>query len=129
LRGRAAPLLFNFYELLFADGRLNAARNFIAGIDIEPPETHAIPFSDADFDSAEHRAFITEPWRVSDENGRVLPMWHASTTLYRARGRLNNATPLAATPSSRVPLPESHATARVSAAAPLALAGNGFSGQ
>ncbi len=129
LRGRAAPLLFNFYELLFADGRLNAARNFIAGIDIEPPETHAIPFTDADFDSAKHRAFITEPWRVSDENGRVLPMWRASTTLYRAKGRVNNVAPQAATPASHAPSPVSHATSRGPAVAPLALAGDGFAGR
>jgi radical SAM superfamily enzyme YgiQ (UPF0313 family) len=91
LRGRAAPLLFNLYELFFAGAALNGARTFIAGTDIEPPEAREVPLTDADFDSAEQRAQIMEPWRVSDEAGSVLPMWRASTTLYRAKGRINDA--------------------------------------
>ena len=111
-RGRAAPLLFNLYELLFADGRLNAARNFIAGTDIEPPETHAVPFTDADFDSAEERARIIEPWRVSDGEGRVLPMWLGAKALYRAKGRINEAVQVMAMPrfaaAAPAPAPEKH---------------------
>lgn len=124
IRGRVAPLLFNLYELFFADGELNEARNFIAGTDIEPPETHAVPLTNDDFDSAEQRALILEPWRVSDEQGRVLPMWHASTTLYRAKGRINDALQVMVTARLPAPLPLPGGNPRA-AAASLALIDDG----
>ena len=86
-KGVGAPLLFNLHELFFTNGELNPARNFVAGLDIAPPEQGRVPFTDEDFDSAEHRAAIVEPWRVSDATGRVLPMWRSSQALYRKRAR------------------------------------------
>jgi radical SAM superfamily enzyme YgiQ (UPF0313 family) len=131
LRGRAVPLLFNLYELFFAAAKLNPSRNFIAGIDIEPPEARAVPLGDADFDSEAQRASILEPWRVSDEHGRVLPMWLESSTLYRAKGRISETVPV--TVLSRLPVKQEQQEAEFKAeprvaAASLAMFDDGACG-
>jgi len=66
----------------------NAApgRTFVAGTDVPPPET--VPLTDADFDSEDERARIMEPWRVTDEEGHVLPMWLGAKPVFVSKGRV-----------------------------------------
>jgi hypothetical protein len=48
-----------------------------------------VPFRDSDFQSAEERRLILEPWRVTDGAGRVLPEWRSSDRLYGSQGLVN----------------------------------------
>jgi hypothetical protein len=69
--------------------RPSPGRTYLAGTDREPPEARSVPFTDDDFDSDLERRLITEPMRVTDEYGQVLPQWLQSTPLYGARGRIS----------------------------------------
>ncbi|HEX8922957.1 MAG TPA: radical SAM protein, partial [Pyrinomonadaceae bacterium] len=64
-------------------------RTYLAGTDVPPPEASSVPFSDDDFDSEEERRAITEPWMVTDSEGRVLPQWLRSTRVFEPRGRIS----------------------------------------
>ena len=90
-RAHLVPILFDLYELFSEGTALNDARNFIAGRDIEPPEAHAVPLTECDFESEDEYDRIMSPWRVSDECGRALPMWGEAQALYRAKGRVSPA--------------------------------------
>jgi hypothetical protein len=67
--------------------KADAGRTYLAGTDAPWAEA-SIPFTDADFRSEEERRAILEPWRVTDEEGRVLPLWTGSTKLFAERGRM-----------------------------------------
>jgi hypothetical protein len=69
--------------------RPQAHRTYLAGSDTPPPEASGVPFTASDFESEEERRLITEPMRVTDETGRVLPEWLRSTPLYDAKGRIS----------------------------------------
>lgn len=75
--------------------RPDAGRSYLAGSDREPPETSAVPLTAADFDDETHMRAVMEPWRVTDSEGRVLPMWLGAQKVYAAgtRGRTLNALP------------------------------------
>lgn len=88
LGGHVVPILFDLYELFSEEAALSDARSFIAGADIEPPETGSVPLTERDFDSEAQFDRIMCPWRVSDEHGRVVPMWNGAQPLYRSRGRI-----------------------------------------
>jgi radical SAM superfamily enzyme YgiQ (UPF0313 family) len=65
-------------------------RSYVTGTDTIPPEAASVPLSAVDFDSElEHRA-VMEPWRVSDHDGRVLPMWRDPTTVFERGGRISS---------------------------------------
>jgi hypothetical protein len=102
--GHVVPILVDLYELCSEGPALNDARNFIAGLDIEPPEARAVPLTEADFQSKEEYERIMRPWRVSDERGRALPMWGGARPLYGPKGRVNAAGCRLVSPD--VPLPE-----------------------
>jgi hypothetical protein len=76
----------------------SSARSYVTGTDTPPPET--VPLSDADFDSEEERARILEPWRVTDETGRVLPMWLGAEPVFANKGRVVVHVPELVTPPS-----------------------------
>jgi hypothetical protein len=82
-------ILCDLANNLFTDDRPRPGRTYLAGTDAPPPEASSVPFTDADFDSEAHRRLITEPMRVTDETGRVLPEWLRSTPLYEARGEIS----------------------------------------
>jgi hypothetical protein len=60
-----------------------SGRTYIAGTDAPPPES--VPLTDADFDSAEQRRALLEPWRVTDESGALLPEWRSSRVVFEPR--------------------------------------------
>jgi hypothetical protein len=64
----------------------------LAGTDVAPPEATSVPLTDDDFDSEEERRLITEPWKVTDSRGRVLPGWLHSTKVFEAKGRIVKST-------------------------------------
>lgn len=82
-------LLFDVANTMACDDHANGNRTYIAGTDAAPPEAYSIPFTNSDFSSDEERRAILEPWRVTDEEGRVLPLWTASTRLFAERGRMS----------------------------------------
>ena len=46
-------------------------RTYIAGTDVLPPES--VPLSTADFNSETQQLEVMEPWRVTNEEGALLP--------------------------------------------------------
>jgi hypothetical protein len=102
--GYVVPILFDLYELFSEGVSLNEERNFLAGLDIEPPEARAVPLAESDFQSEEEYERIMQPWRVSDERGRALPMWGGARPLYGPKGRVNAAVCSLVSPD--IPLPE-----------------------
>ncbi len=75
LRGFVFSPLASLYESLFDLPPLTADRTFVTGSEKPYPESQQVPLCDADFDSESQRAAVMEPWRVSDSQGDVLPMW------------------------------------------------------
>jgi hypothetical protein len=63
-------------------------RTLMAGTDLAPPESSNVPFTDDDFESEEERLAILEPWRVTDDQGCVLPLWRGATKLYQNKGEM-----------------------------------------
>jgi radical SAM superfamily enzyme YgiQ (UPF0313 family) len=76
--------LLDIIDQYHEDYRPDAGRTYIAGSDREPPEANLVPLTATDFDSEAHRRAIMEPWRVTDADGRVLPLWLGSQKLYTA---------------------------------------------
>lgn len=72
------PLLLDLAHMKSVTWRPHPTRTFVAGTDTPPPEAGSVPFRTADFDSDAHRRLILEPLRVTDSQGRVLPMWRAA---------------------------------------------------
>lgn len=66
-------------------------RTFIAGTDTPPPEAASVPFLPGDFASQEERDLVTQPWRVTDEQGNVLPSWLRPIRLFEPRGGISVA--------------------------------------
>jgi len=64
-----------------------AGRTFTAG-DVAPPEDTTVPFSPADFDSEEQWRAVMQPWRVTDEEGRVLGAWRDPVRVFERNGRV-----------------------------------------
>lgn len=72
-----------------ASNGLDRRRSYLAGSDTPPPEATSVPLTDGDFDSEDDRRALRAPWRVTDERGRVLPMWREPVKVFEARGRLS----------------------------------------
>jgi hypothetical protein len=83
-----ATLLFDLCNSIACNDRPEAGRTYLAGTDTPPPEASSVPFTDDDFRSEEERRAILDPWRVTDAEGRVLPLWTASTRLFGERGQM-----------------------------------------
>lgn len=64
-------------------------RTYLAGTDVAPPEATSVPLTDEDFDSEEEKKAILRPWRVTDAEGRVLPLWRRSIQVFERRGGLH----------------------------------------
>jgi hypothetical protein len=71
--------------LTYAD-RPDPRRSYVAGTDTPPPEATSVPFTAGDFDSEAERRTILEPWRVTDGEGRVLPIWRSPTKVFDRKG-------------------------------------------
>lgn len=76
-------------------------RTYLAGTDVPPPEATSVPLTDDDFESEAERSAILDPWRVTDSEGQVLPVWLDSIKVFEGKGRLSaQARDLIATPVS-----------------------------
>ena len=87
LTGRAAEALLDLVDQYQESYRSDPDRSYIAGSDREPPESHDVPLTAQDFDSEAHWHAVMDPWRVSDADGRVLPMWLDSRQVYAGKHR------------------------------------------
>jgi hypothetical protein len=85
--GTAASDIFDHW-IDVPDFRPDADRTLLAGTDRTPPEEGRVPFEASDFESDEERALICDPWRVTDDNGRVLEPWLGSQPVFGAGGRV-----------------------------------------
>lgn len=79
-RGRWLPALLDTVDTLSVDPVPDPARTLVAGSDTPPPET--VPFENGDFESDAERMRVVEPWRVTDEEGSVLPQWVTARTVF-----------------------------------------------
>jgi hypothetical protein len=76
-------------------------RTYLAGTDAPPPEATSVPLTDDDFESELERSAILSPWRVTDAEGRVLPVWLDSIKVFEGKGCLSaHARGLVAAPVS-----------------------------
>lgn len=81
-----SSIVFEVANYLSAGAPADPGRTYLAGTDRRPPEEDGVPWSDDDFDSEQERRTVLEPWRVTDESGRILPTWLRSTPVYRSTG-------------------------------------------
>jgi Radical SAM superfamily len=99
-RGHLIPLVYDAVELATERPDLPPARNYLAGLDIAPPEYDGrVPLAAVDFDSSAHRHAVLEPTKVTDADGRVLPIWLDARTAYPCR-RSTTLTQVPSRPSS-----------------------------
>jgi radical SAM family protein len=81
--------LVDLRDHLWALGQVaETDRTYVAGTDRPPPEATGVPFTANDFDSNEEYRSITEPWRMTDGDGRVLPIWRGSLKVFDIKGRV-----------------------------------------
>src|ERR1043166_7450284 len=90
-RGYVVPALADVRDNIFHTQTPHRDRTYITGTDVPLPEITRVPLTDSDFDSEEERQAIMKPWRVTDEEGRVLPAWQRSVKVFEAKGRLSPA--------------------------------------
>jgi len=83
------PALADVRDNLFHKQTPHPDRTYITGSDVPFPEATGVPLTDDDFDSEEERRAILEPWRVTDEQGRVLPAWQRSIKVFEGKGRIS----------------------------------------
>jgi len=88
-RGFFFPALADARDNLFHRQEPHPQRTYTAATDVPFPEAAGVPLTDADFDSEEERRAILEPWRVTDEAGRVLPAWQRSIRVFEGKGRIS----------------------------------------
>ena len=105
--GFAIPALVDVKNMLSLSFRPYANRTYLPETELEPPET--VPLTDRDFESPEQARLVREPWRISDADGKVAPMWRGAMPLFRKNGKQVVAPPPArpgilATRSSPAPL-------------------------
>jgi radical SAM superfamily enzyme YgiQ (UPF0313 family) len=82
------PALVDIVDMVMLNPAPRAGRSLTAGDDTPPPER--VPFVAGDFESEAERRLIMDPWRVTDESGRVLDCWLESTRVY---GKAPSRTP------------------------------------
>ena len=76
------------HQCLTGNAAPQAGRTYLPG-DIAPPKDAAVPFGADDFDTEERRRAVMEPWRVTDEEGRVLPGWRDPVRVFERSGRIS----------------------------------------
>ena len=64
-------------------------RTYIAGTDVPPPES--VPLSTADFNSERQQLEVMKPWRVTNEEGALLPAWRGSRVVFDTRLRASDS--------------------------------------
>jgi hypothetical protein len=79
-RGAWLPALIDAVDAIALDPCPSEDRSLLAGSDTPPPER--VPFAESDFSSEAERRSILEPWRVTDEGGRVLDTWLSTTKVF-----------------------------------------------
>lgn len=87
-RGLWFPALVDTTDVLATHPHPQAGRTLLAGSDLTPPES--VPFASDDFESGAERRRILEPWRVTDDEGRVLDAWLTAAPIYSARRAAKN---------------------------------------
>lgn len=90
-RGFLFPALADVRDNLWHTQTPRPDRTYVAGSDVPFPEAGGVPLGDDDFDSEEERRSILEPWRVTDEEGAVLPAWRQSLKVFEGKGRISAA--------------------------------------
>ena len=95
-KGHWLPAVIDTMDMLTMQAGMPhfAGRTYIAGTDVPPPES--VPLSTADFDSETQQLEVMEPWRVSDEEGALLPHWRGSRAVFDSRLRAAGGNPGAA---------------------------------
>lgn len=88
-RGFFFPALGDVRDNIFHKQTPHPDRTYVTTTDVEFPEASGVPLTDGDFDSEEERRAIMEPWRVTDERGRVLPAWRRSVKVFEGKGRIS----------------------------------------
>ncbi len=81
-RGHWFPALIDMGDMVTMQGgaAADAARTFVAGSDLAPPER--VPLTEADFSSDAQRDAVLQPWRVTDRHGRVLDRFRGSAAVF-----------------------------------------------
>jgi len=84
-RGHWLPALIDIGEMAAMQASTwdFPGRTYIAGTDAPPPES--VPLCRADFESEAQRRELLEPWRVTDEDGALLPQWRSQRVVYESR--------------------------------------------
>ena len=77
------PGLVDIADALSNSPRPALQRTLVAGSDTPPPER--VPFASNDFATEAERRAILEPWRVTDEEGRVLDYWLEAQPIFGRR--------------------------------------------
>ena len=90
-RGYLVPALADVRDNIFHTQTPHPDRTYVTGTDVPLPEITRVPLTDRDFDSEDERRAIMEPWRVTDEDGRVLPAWRRSVKVFEGKGRISPA--------------------------------------
>jgi len=90
-RGWLIPAVADLRDHITDKHQPHPGRTYMAATDTPPPEATNVPLADEDFDSQEQRRAVMEPWRVTDERGRVLPMWTKSVKVFEAKGRVSSS--------------------------------------
>ena len=91
-RGYLSTALCEAFDICRRGWRQRPDRTFVAGTDTVPPEATGVPLTDADFNSAEERSAVMNPWKVTDGDGRVLPQWLHPVKMFDKKGRISAAT-------------------------------------
>lgn len=95
-RGMWFPMLVDAIDVIATDPYPLPQRTLLGGSDLAPPES--VPFTDGDFQSEIERHRIIDPWRVTDDEGRVPDAWLGTEPIYAAqRSALPEPAMLAAT--------------------------------
>jgi len=91
-RGYLSTAVCEAFDISRRGWHQNPDRTFVAGTDAAPPEATSVPLTDVDFDSEEERSAVMDPWKVTDEEGRVLPKWLHPIKTFDKKGRISEAT-------------------------------------
>jgi hypothetical protein len=74
-RGGCFATMLDLIDQYQESYRPDHSRTYLAGTDREPPESRGVPLGPGDFESESQHDAVMNPWKVSDDEGRVLPMW------------------------------------------------------
>jgi len=84
-RGWALTALADVMNRLWVRQPNPAWRTYLPGNDPAPLER--VPLEECDFASDVQRAAVLDPWRVTDAQGRVLPLWLSGKPVFMDKGQ------------------------------------------